>query len=411
MRNTIQEADPPSFELLSEGFFEEKLRAALREVLEEGEFKVFLVGGPVRDLLLGMPLKDVDFVVEGDARSFAELLAKRLSGRIKAVSQFLTYKLEYEGGELDVATARKEVYPEPAALPKVFPATLLEDLSRRDFTVNAMAIPLKTSGRAALIDPFGGRYDLKKGLVRVLHEESFVDDPTRIFRAARYAVRFGFELAPETLRALKKGFESGAVSKLSPARIYNELGRILKESRPLEVINRLIELKVFEALGVESLKPFSEAELPKDFDFKKRTKGLVLALAGGEVETAVRLGLSPTEAARLSKEFCKMLQLRSFRPKSPSHLYRTFKDFSDEVLFAAFLRFPELRGFIKNFLELRGIRPELSGDDLKRLFRIPPSPLLGKVLKELLYAKLDGKVKDRHEEVEFVKSLLESLGK
>jgi tRNA nucleotidyltransferase (CCA-adding enzyme) len=181
------------------------LAAALREAHPELEAvrrqavePVYLVGGAVRDLLLGHPRADVDLVVEGDAAA----LAKRLGGAAVEHERFGTVKVEVEGHELDIATARTEIYPEPGALPVVAPAAGVEDdLGRRDFTINAIAIPL--DGEARLIDPHGGEGDLKEGVLRVLHPHSFEDDPTRAIRAARYAARLVFRLESETEKLLR----------------------------------------------------------------------------------------------------------------------------------------------------------------------------------------------------------------
>jgi tRNA nucleotidyltransferase (CCA-adding enzyme) len=184
----------------------EDLAAALRRahpeleaVQREAEGTVYVVGGAVRDLLLGRLGPDLDLVVVGDAVA----LATRLGGAGIEHQRFGTVKVEVEGHEVDIASARTETYPEPGALPVVAPAESIEvDLGRRDFTVNAMAIPL--AGESRLIDPHGGERDLERGLLRVLHPRSFEDDPTRAIRAARYAARFGFTLDPETDRLLRR---------------------------------------------------------------------------------------------------------------------------------------------------------------------------------------------------------------
>jgi tRNA nucleotidyltransferase (CCA-adding enzyme) len=184
----------------------EDLGAALRHshpeleaVRGEAEEPVYLVGGAVRDLLLGRPRADVDLVVVGDAAG----LASRLGGAGVEHERFGTVKAEVEGHEVDIASARTETYPQPGALPVVSPAESIEvDLGRRDFTINAMAIPL--AGEPRLVDPHGGRADLERGLLRVLHPRSFEDDATRAIRAARYAARFGFTLEPETDRFMRR---------------------------------------------------------------------------------------------------------------------------------------------------------------------------------------------------------------
>jgi len=192
----------------------------LEVVRREAEGPVYLVGGAVRDLLLDRPRADVDLVVVGDAAG----LAARLGGAEVEHERFGTVKVEVEGHEVDIASARTETYPEPGALPVVAPAESIEvDLGRRDFTINAMAIPL--DGDRRLIDPHGGRADLERGVLRVLHPRSFEDDPTRAIRAARYAARFGFSLEPETDRLMRRA----DLSTVSADRRRAELERLAAE--------------------------------------------------------------------------------------------------------------------------------------------------------------------------------------
>src|SRR5215207_1049622 len=203
------------------------LAAALRHahpelevVRKQAEEPVYLVGGAVRDLLLGRPRADVDLVVVGDAAALAE----RLGGAAAEHERFGTVKVEVEGHEIDIATARSESYPTPGALPVVAPADDIEaDLGRRDFTINAMAIPI--DGEARLVDPHGGEGDLKEGVLRVLHPRSFEDDPTRAIRAARYAARLNFRLEPETEKLLR----ATDLSTVSADRRRAELERLAGE--------------------------------------------------------------------------------------------------------------------------------------------------------------------------------------
>src|SRR5215216_406156 len=167
---------------------------------------VYLVGGAVRDLVLGRERADLDLVVEGDPAA----LGRRLGGEIRTHERFSTATVHLNGGELDLATSRSESYARPGALPDVRPAPLADDLARRDFTINAMALPI--TGEPKLIDPHCGLADLRRGTLRVLHERSFVDDPTRALRAARYAARYGFALEPETERLLRDA-DLGTVSR------------------------------------------------------------------------------------------------------------------------------------------------------------------------------------------------------
>ena len=195
-----------------------ELRAveSLRPVLDavtalSGPYEgVYLVGGTVRDLLLGEPSFDVDIAVEGDAIALAEALAQALGGRVRTHRKFGTAAVFYgERGRVDVVTARTESYDAPAVLPSVEHAGIHDDLFRRDFTINAMAVSLREDDLGQLVDPFGGRTDLEARRIRVLHARSFVDDPTRIFRAVRYENRLGFRMDEETLRLAHDSVETG----------------------------------------------------------------------------------------------------------------------------------------------------------------------------------------------------------
>jgi tRNA nucleotidyltransferase (CCA-adding enzyme) len=246
---------------------------AVRRVARE---PVYLVGGAVRDLLLGRSRADVDLVVEGDAAALAE----RLGGAAQEHERFGTVKVEVEGHELDIATARTESYPEPGALPVVAPAADVEaDLARRDFTVNAMAIPL--AGELRLIDPHGGREDLELGQLRVLHPRSFVDDPTRAIRAARYGSRFGFSPEPETFELLR----GADLSTVSADRRRAELERLAAEPTGRVGLGLLAGWGVIDLRegGVELMRSVEELlKEPHWAELVPREQALIAAALGPE---------------------------------------------------------------------------------------------------------------------------------
>jgi len=216
------------------------VRAALAEVRSAAAARgenVWLVGGAVRDLLLGRATRDADLLVDvsGDAAALARELGKRLGAKPRRHARFGTATLELpDGVRLDLARPRREAYAHPGALPEVaFPATLAEDLARRDFAIHAMALPL--SSRRRLVDPFGGRKDLAAGRIRVLHDRSFLDDPTRAYRAVRYAARLGFRLERPTARLLREAVASGAVDAVSGDRLRRECMLILSEPVTIDI--------------------------------------------------------------------------------------------------------------------------------------------------------------------------------
>jgi tRNA nucleotidyltransferase (CCA-adding enzyme) len=202
---------------------------------------VFLVGGSVRDLLLGVTPADLDVVTEGDAFALAEVVAQALDGEVREPSQFLTAVVRLpDGRRLDVATARQETYPEPTKLPVVVPADIAADLRRRDFTVNAVAVRLAPAGIAELVDPCGGRADLRARVIRILHATSFVDDPTRLVRAARFSTRLGFSVEPCTLAAAREAAEAGLLARVTGPRVRQEVVKLLAEPKPAAVLDCLI---------------------------------------------------------------------------------------------------------------------------------------------------------------------------
>jgi len=220
------------------------------QIGEEENLSIFAVGGFVRDFLLGIRNWDIDLVVEsGDFKRgyrFAQRLAERLKGRAKFHLGFGTavilFKYRNREMRMDVASARKERYKKPGVLPQVSPATLEEDLRRRDFSINAMAIALSKQERGRLIDPFSGKKDLRAKRIRVLHNLSFVEDPTRILRAVRFAVRYDFHIERKTKRLLREAVREGRLAGLKSKRIQKEIELILKEKAPMKVFSALLHL-------------------------------------------------------------------------------------------------------------------------------------------------------------------------
>ena len=219
------------------------------EIGAEVGLKIFAVGGFVRDMLLHISNNDIDLVAEGDGIAFAKVLADKLGGVCKVHETFATAQVSISSGlKLDVVTARTETYTRPAALPDVQGSTLKQDLFRRDFSINAMALQLHPDYFGQLIDFFGARSDLEKGVVRILHNLSFVDDPTRIFRAIKFEQRYGFHMDRNTVHLLRSAVNMGLIKMVTPERLGNELWQILQEPSPLNSLKRLDELQVLTAL-------------------------------------------------------------------------------------------------------------------------------------------------------------------
>lgn len=206
-------------------------------------YRAFLVGGVVRDLIIGNRNLDLDIAIEGDAIRLGREIAGEIGASIVAHKKFGTCTLSAgEGLKIDFATARKEVYRKPGAMPDVQPSSLEDDLRRRDFTINAMAISLNNPDFGRLVDFFDGVRDLKAGRVRVIHNKSFIDDPTRIFRAIRFEARFGFKIEDNTETLIKDAVRLGSLNKVSGGRIRKEILLIQKEPHPRQALKRMDDI-------------------------------------------------------------------------------------------------------------------------------------------------------------------------
>jgi len=229
-----------------------ELRGILHEagiLAEAMGFGAYAVGGMVRDLLLGRGTLDLDIVVEGEGIRFAAALAGKLRARLKGYERFGTATIALPAGlKVDVATARTEIYDAPAALPRVTPGSIRDDLFRRDFTINAMAVALAPAEFGRLLDEFGGVRDIAEGNIRVLHGRSFIDDPTRIFRAVRFETRLGFRIVAADEARVGEALSLGLLGKLEEYRIAAELRLILREPDPAGPLQRLARLGVLDAL-------------------------------------------------------------------------------------------------------------------------------------------------------------------
>jgi tRNA nucleotidyltransferase (CCA-adding enzyme) len=382
---------------------------------------VYLVGGTVRDILLGEYSFDVDIAVEGDAIALARAIAKQLGGRVRAHEHFGTAVVLYgQDQRVDVVTARTEFYDAPAALPTVEHASIRDDLNRRDFTINAMAASLKGSDFGRLLDPFGGRRDLVAGRIRVLHNLSFIDDPTRILRAIRYEGRYGFRMDEHTARLARACIEMGLVGDLSSERLRDELELLLSEGEVEHAVLRLAELGAATAIhphlaadekavglirrarelaagyaldvpswriGIASL----ARRLPPDEVYGWLDRMKMRRRDVEQIAHAVTVG--PRLVDRLSDE-----QLTAAEVVALAEPY-----FPDTPLFALALQdLPALRRY---FSDLRGIRLEVTGADLADL-GLAESPRVGEVLAELRRLKLNGELDGRESELQAARELI-----
>jgi tRNA nucleotidyltransferase (CCA-adding enzyme) len=402
----------------------EPVARALAAVVDAAEAQgrtLYLVGGCVRDLALGRDLLDVDIVAEGDVQSLAATAASALGGRCVAHGEFGTATLDADAVRVDLAMARAETYARPGALPRVRPASVEEDLARRDFTINALALALCGPERGRLLDPFRGWEDLRRGLVRVLHQRSFIDDATRILRAVRYAARLGFRLEPGT-RALL-GRDVSYLDTISAARVRQELLRLLAEERSEAA------LLLCQRLGVlEAIHPALRFDRRLAAAFRSaRRRGpslgpeLYLSLLGTPFSpeeassVAHRLALSAREqravegAAALAGAMAALAEPRLL----PSHAVALMEAYPEASLWAWALTAPSplVRRRLRLYLgSWRYVKSALDGQALQRL-GVARGPLMGEAMRMLRTARLDGQVRTREQEIAAVHRLLAERGR
>jgi tRNA nucleotidyltransferase (CCA-adding enzyme) len=371
---------------------------------------VHLVGGAVRDLILdrGDP-PDLDFIVEGEP---GEVVA-RLGSPIRAYDRFGTCTLQLAGFRYDFARARSETYARPGALPTVAPASLAQDLERRDFTVNAAALAVAGSAAGTLLAVDAAKADLRGRLLRVLHGSSFLDDPTRLLRLSRYASRLSFAIEPQTAALAQTAIESGALETVSGARKGAELRLLAHEPDPVAALAQLRSLELDAALGPgfglrdEALARRALELLPADGD----RGALVLAAASIVVdpetdaahpglarwldELAFAAGERDTIVAAASGARALACELAS--AERPSEIAAAVGRAGPELVALAGALGPERAA--RNWLSrLRQIRLEIDGDDLLHA-GVAPGPAVGAGLRAALAAKLDGRAADRAAEL------------
>jgi tRNA nucleotidyltransferase (CCA-adding enzyme) len=389
--------------------------------LDEPNEGVYLVGGTVRDILLGEPSFDVDVVVVGDAIAVAQALAGRLDGRVRAHPQFGTAVVLYGDDErLDVVTARSETYEAPAALPTVEPGSIDEDLRRRDFTINAMAVSLTGDDAGRLVDPFDGRGDLEERRIRVLHDRSFIDDPTRILRAIRYEDRYGFRMDDGTEALARSCIATGHVGDLSGARLREELVALLEEGDVSHAIPRLAQLgaerEIHPAVVAdeETVRLFDRLrELNAAYELGVPVWRLGLAalarrIPPGELRRWLdglklrrRDAAAIQAAVTLGPEVVERLGAGSLPPADVVALVEPHAP--DLPLFAlAHDDRPELREY---FERLGKIRLEIGGAELAEL-GLAESPRVGEILAELRRRKLNGELEGRESELAAARELI-----
>lgn len=391
----------------------------------------YLVGGFVRDLLLGVKNFDLDIVVEGDGIKFAEDLARHLRSKLISHRRFGTATvITRQNLKIDISSSRKESYAQPAQLPVVSKGGLKDDLFRRDFTINAMAIDIGCENFGGLIDYYGGKPDLKAKKIRILHGLSFRDDPTRILRAIRFEQRYGFKIEPATLKALKAAVKLRMLEKTEPQRLRDELILMLKEERPLKEIKRLQQLA-----GFSFLSPGLSLST-KRYAFM-RSLGKEAAWFNGALDRHIPVDswllylmalLEPLDTNAIKsiwREFAfrkaeekKMLGYKGIDGVSikqlkkstvrPSRIFAILEPISCEAILLVKAKYRDAylqRHIVDFFKRYQGMRIKTTGEDLQSL-GLKPGPNFRKILRKLLYAKLDGAVKSKEDEILLIREWL-----
>jgi tRNA nucleotidyltransferase (CCA-adding enzyme) len=383
--------------------------AAARRIARREKCSLYLVGGPVRDLYLGRPPRDVDVVVESDALVFARRLSEALGVPARVHERFGTATIEMPGGgHLDVARSRRETYEKPGALPRVEPAPIEEDLGRRDFTINAMAIELAPGAR--VLDPFEGKADLEKGVVRMLHAGSPQDDPTRAFRAARYANRLGFRIEAKTRRWIAEASRRGVFDAVSGDRLRRELRLLFSEA------NRAGAVRLLCRLGLDRE---IDPALPREASVfgRLRRAERIAGRHPGKTSWLLSLltwsaGLDSADLERLSRrlslaggearslrawpDVLRALRSRSKgRDASPSAILARGVS-ANEIAAAAAALTGSGAGRLERALSAMETRLAIAGRDLVAA-GVPAGPSIGRALEATLSARRDLQISRRQE--------------
>lgn len=410
----------------------------LREIAacaDENGFTAYAVGGFVRDLLMRRKNLDVDVVIEGDGIAFARIFAKQHGGKVRAHHKFQTAIIVLPNHrKIDVATARTEYYTEPAALPIVELSSIKNDLYRRDFTLNALALKLNGKDSDHLIDFFGGQQDLKDGVIRVLHNLSFVEDPTRIFRAIRFEQRFKLILGGQTEKLMKLAVSDGMLARLSGGRIFGELNLIFREEQPARILARMAEYGLwryihpaicFDGRVAALCKQAEDAIVWHQLGGEGRNihfwfifvNCLAEGLTDGQTEELLhRLGLMKNPIERFIASRARLAevadQLERKPARGPVEIYDMFEGLNEDELLCVMARVKEhntKRAVVDYITRLRHIGAKVSGHDLIGA-GIEPGPLLGKVMGIIVRENIKGLLSTKEDEIRFAKAWIEKRG-
>lgn len=406
-----------------------QLLEQIGQLAQENNAKAFLVGGVVRDLLMGYPIEDYDIVIEGDAGKLSHAFTQRYGGRATVYSRFHTATLITAGHiKIDLASARIESYEHPAALPTVQKSILKHDLYRRDFSINTLAVSLEPEDFGRLIDFFSGRRDLSMGIVRILHNLSFIEDPTRIIRAVRFEQRLNFKISDQSLRLIQSAIKHKVIKKVSIQRIQEEFLIILNEKNPLKPLLRLHDLGVLQQFPISLNFDPDTMKLLEHINsfvqwyrmvYKNRKTapwlvylfGILHGLKKELIPQFFNTFTYPDKHQNLFHSTIRAIPvLKEHLSKSEipnSRVYFLLNSFPDESLLFFLGYFEDLvirRNILYYMTELTFVHQQINGNDLLKL-NLKPGPMIRHLLDEVLKARLDHLISPE-QEIEYVKECL-----
>jgi len=398
----------------------EKLLHRIEKVSKKRQEKAYLVGGIVRDLILGIENKDIDIVVEGDGISFARDLNEELNGiKVSAHEEFKTAVVTVDKDlKIDVASARIEYYEFPTSLPSVESGNVKEDMYRRDFTINSLALEIDYENFGKLIDYYNGYSDIKNKKIRILHNLSFIEDPTRIIRAFRFASRYNFELEEDTEKFLIASIEEGFLNKISWPRVKAELKILLKDKNTKKALEFLVKYGVLEKIHPkavfneeieENLKRIEKySELIKEHEIENWLMNFLILLENLEIKELDLVFNKFSFSREFISNYHYGIKKREEIVKEldsevkNSSIYKTLGELKVEILILILIQHPELEDKVLKYLELKDEKPKVMGRDLIKL-GLNPSPKFKNMLKNLYYLQLDNSSLTKEELLDLAK--------
>ncbi|MBP2071710.1 CCA tRNA nucleotidyltransferase [Thermoanaerobacterium butyriciformans] len=370
--------------------------------------KSYIVGGYIRDEILNLESNDIDITVEGDGIRYALMLSKILNGKIEIHEKFKTAKIQADKYTFDVVSARKEYYAHSGILPDVELADIVEDIKRRDFTINMLAFDIK---EGMIIDLCNGLDDIKNKLIRVVHDKSFNDDPTRIFRALRYSVRLDFKLEEHTELLLKQSIANGDIDNLSADRIMNEIYLILSEKNPETIVKLMkyyeIDKKIFKGIDINIKNLNTYARYGDVLLYR-----FLLFFYNVKKDDLDYLNEKFNFRRQYSKGLSDLIEIKMnlYTLKDDIAVYNLFKDKKIEAINAIYTMEGEnIKKIVDRYFEvIRSLKLEVNGDAIKEL-GLEPSPVYKKILEKIYYDKLCGKIINKEDEFERLKQYVEKV--